>query len=250
MKVRITFVIVVCLQFSYIYAFDAKAHKLIEQHAYCLLNREPNGDEVIDYLLKNRFLFADYSLPHSAFPDLSLDRQFAQDRQMFHFMAANKDVMEACKESQPDKQQHILLVQALKPNLKMMYYLIREFLNCPKGASQAARGLYVVMHIIADSYSSEHTKRSENMEIVTIKGWQLARVSWPDDAKVDDNGDGTLRLLHHAKEKLALGDRNWRKGNRAWNEYPTDSLSELATQAAIAIKDTFSLSIPQPKTLW
>jgi len=85
----------------------------------------------------------------------------------------------------------------------------------------------VLMHIIADSYSTEHATRDTATEqIITIKGWRASRFDWPDSAKTHGRGNERYLLLHTVKKPT--GDDDW--GTK-------DSLSPTAGKAAEAIKD-------------
>ena len=78
----------------HLFAFDSDGHKAIEKKAYELLRSYsgsgniPDGITIISDLQKrSHILFDDNLETHSNYPDLSLERQFAQNRQMYHFMA-------------------------------------------------------------------------------------------------------------------------------------------------------------------
>lgn len=225
--------IVTILSFSTSYAYDSEGHKAIEVAAYKLMEKHPaagnipDGLTIIQYLKDNGFLNADYPQPHNHFPDLSLERQFAQNRQMYHFMASNRDVLAALNVTGEQAQQQKVLFRALQPCLEMIYFFFREIIKNHHGASQSGRGIYVLMHIIADSYSAEYASRDIiTGNLITVKGWRLSRLAWPADAKQAEKGKETLRLLHNSFKT---------PGDHEWGD--TINLSPMAKKAAESIRD-------------
>jgi len=214
------------------FAYKKEGHEAIEKRAYQLLDSPPaqdglpSGKVMLQYLRDSGYLDTD-GLVHSAYPDISFERQFAQNRQMYHFMAADANVIKASADAPVDVQRHRLLVPSLNDCLQMMYFFAKETLDNPVGASQAGRGTYVLMHIVEDSYSSEHADRDADAEkLLTIKGWELSRRDWPDSAKAL-NTDRSMRMLHHAFN--SPGDEAW-TGNY-------HGLSKLADAAARNVAD-------------
>jgi len=214
------------------FAYDSDGHKAIEKQAYRLFEDlkatadHPDGHTMLAFL-KGAGDLSNYPTPYSSYPDFSLERQFAQDKQMYHFMASNDAVLEAADQPDPASQQHRLLMLSLKDCLQMMYFFFRETELNPKGASEAGRGLYVLIHVVEDSYSPEHTTRDEQSgELVTIKGWNLSRLFWPAAAKAREPGSHLMRLLHNSSHPA--GDASW-----AGNEQ--GGLSPQASQAAHAV---------------
>jgi len=189
------------------HAFDTKGHQYLEQEAYKLLRNYPNGQAILDWLVQNKILSE--GLPsRSQYPDNALERQFTQSRQGYHFMTSNSNVLEAARSKGNLPPQEELLLRSLGPSLQMIYYFFREIIENPTGASQAGRGIYVLMHIVADSYSTEHTSRdSVSTQLHTIKGWKISRLGWPKIATSKEPGKETLLLLHRGKP--AFGDREW-----------------------------------------
>src|SRR5258706_7910984 len=132
MKKKILFPLLINISLFYlpltVWGFDTKGHKAIESEAYRLLYNYPgsgtipNGIQIIKFFTDRNILAGDFPNPHSQFPDLSLERQFAQNRQMYHFMASNHDVMLASGSKGEELQQQQLLLQALPPCLKMIYF--------------------------------------------------------------------------------------------------------------------------------
>jgi hypothetical protein len=186
--------------------FELQGHKYLEQEAYKLLRAYPNGAAILDWLIAHEIL--DEGLPsRSQYPDKSLERQFTQSRQGYHFMTSNANVLHAAHNREGLSPQQSLLIRALPSNLQMVYYFFREVIENPNGSRQAGRGIYVLMHIVADSYSTEHTSRdSGSAELRTVKGWIISRLFWPKIARSKEPGKETLLLLHRKK---GPGDHQW-----------------------------------------
>lgn len=218
---------------------EPKGHERIEKDAYKLLKAQkaneylPDGLTIYNYLVKNNII-KDDNRAYSAFPDLDLGRQFLSDRQIYHFMANSEYVIEAInKYSNVELQKRHLLKKALPDCLNMTYTLFREIVDNNIGANQAGRGIYVLIHAIADSYSREHTIRdSKNFNIKTIKSWQLSKLIWPKAAKKDDikvDGVSNTKVFLHTTKGSA--DSEWEDSN--------GNLTPEATEAVKAIKDLF-----------
>ena len=201
----------------------------------------PDGNAMLAYLRKVKILHDDSPLkPYSGFPDMSLERQFAQDRQMYHFMIPNDVVLRAARPKNLTyaQRQRVTLRYGLRDCVKMIYFFLIEMLGAPERASRAGRGIYVLMHAVTDSYSPEHTTRTQdNFQLKAIKGWKLSRFGWPDAAKEkqkarDGSDDHTLLLLHQSIH--AAGDYNWKMAD--------GKLSPQAEQAARAVADLLVLT--------
>ena len=219
-----------------VFAYDSPGHKAIESQAYCFFSQmqatseHPDGATMLSYLQQIGVFADNYPAPHSSYPDFSLERQFAQDKQMYHFMASNGAVRRAARLSGVAAiEQHALLMHSLPDCLQMMYFFFQETMLNPKGASQAGRGLYVLIHVVEDSYSPEHTTRdSVTGDLVTIKGWNLSSLFWPPGAKYREPRKHLMRLLHNSRHPD--GDASW-KGDKP------GGLSPQATLAAHAVAD-------------
>ncbi|GAA4468541.1 hypothetical protein GCM10023093_26310 [Nemorincola caseinilytica] len=219
------------------HAFDTKGHKAIEKRAYDLVRSRPGGQTILRELIDSNVLSDDMPSPHSHSPDLSFERQFAQDRQMYHFMADDRSVIRASKYATIESRKEQLLLSSVEGCLKAVYCFFREMVRNPVGESQAGRGIYVLMHIIADSYSTEHATRigDNTGQLVTIKGWQLSRLWWPPNAK-SKNEDNTMCLLHATK---GTGDHAWQDGK--------GTLTPNAEMAAHAIADMIVMTYDAQK---
>ena len=177
------------LAFSHV----SEGHERIEKEAYKLLKAQlssgnlPDGLEIFNFLVQHGIIKNDDNA-NSAYPDLDLGRQFLSDRQIFHFMADNRYVVEALRKFESlETQKQYVLQKALPDGLNMIYTLFREVVDNPEAANKAGRGIYVLMHAIMDSYSREHTIRTTNtFELETIKSWQLSRLYWPKGTKIKD----------------------------------------------------------------
>jgi hypothetical protein len=117
--------------------------------------------------------------------------------------------------------------------MEMMYLFFQETLRDSAEASKAGRGICVLMHAVADSYSHEHTSRDPaTLRLLTVKGWRLARFAWPKAARASEpaypgSHAATLAMVHRVHQ--AVGDRDWATAGGA--------LSPDAEAAAIALAD-------------
>ncbi|AZQ44181.1 hypothetical protein [Nonlabens ponticola] len=218
-------------------AHISEAHERIEKEAYKLLieqeatENHPDGLSMFNYLVAQNYI-KESDEASSAYPDLDLSRQFLSDRQIYHFMASSRYVMQALRRyDNIDEQQHYIISKALPECINLLYTLTRETIDNPTGANQAGRGIYVLMHAITDSYSREHTIRQPiTHNIQNIKSWKLSRLFWPEVAKLkaDNSNDEveTLVFLHSIEGKA---DAEWvdEEGN----------LNEEAKAAVNAIKE-------------
>ncbi|MGB3606129.1 hypothetical protein [Psychroserpens sp.] len=218
-------------------AHISDGHVRIEREAYALLKAQlpqdnlPDGQTIFQFLVSNGIIKDDDDA-NSAYPDLDLGRQFLSDRQIYHFMADNRYVINALKKfDHIEAQQNYILKQALPDCYNMVYTLLRETVDSPQGASEAGRGIYVLMHAITDSYSREHTIRdSQTFDLITIKSWQLSRLFWPESAKImspsQSGQSDTMVFLHSI---LGTADEEW--------QYDDNTLRPEAIAAANAITD-------------
>ena len=215
----------------------SEGHERLEKEAYKLLKAQqatgnlPSGLEIFNFLVANGVIKNDDSA-NSAYPDLDLGRQFLSDRQIFHFMADNRYVVDALRQFNTlETQKQYVLQKALPDCLNMIYTLFREVVDNPEGANKAGRGIYVLMHAIMDSYSREHTIRNpETYDLETIKSWQLSRLYWPKGTKIKDTKyPGKAQTLVFLHTNAGLGDKEW--------EDESGILNKEALQAVRAIKD-------------
>lgn len=211
--------VLLVLQGQPVAAFKPEGHEEIERQAYAALRADLTGTfagipgpAALQQLVDAGFLQNDGTgQPQvlSGYPDLSLERQFFQDQQAYHFMASNQAVLQALQDpalTSTAQQQRKLLAQAYSECARLTYFLYREILYNPKGSRQAGRGAYVLIHILVDSYSREHTERNGQYELETIKGWQLNRISWPTPAGAA--ADWRRNFLHGVSGPR---DDDWRK---------------------------------------
>ena len=72
-----------------VFAYNLKGHAAIERRAYELIKQRPDGVLILNALHQQKVLkeVAAHLHPHTTYPDLSFERQFAQDRQVYHFMS-------------------------------------------------------------------------------------------------------------------------------------------------------------------
>ena len=217
-------------------AYNLKGHAAIERRAYELIRQRPDGLLILNELHQQKVLKEDaaHLVPHTTYPDLSFERQFAQDRQVYHFMAPNRPVVRAARlAADPATQQRQLLVEGVPDCMEMMYLFFQETLRNEAEASKAGRGIYVLMHAVADSYSHEHTSRDPvTQQLLTVKGWRLARFAWPATARALEpsypgSHTATMAMVHRVRHPEA--DRNWALAD--------GSLSPDAEAAAVASAD-------------
>ena len=217
-------------------AYNLKGHAAIERRAYELIRQRPGGLLILDELHQRKVLKEDaaHLEPHTTYPDLSFERQFAQDRQVYHFMAPNQPVVRAARlAADAATQQRQLLLAGVPDCMEMMYLFFQETLRNSAEASKAGRGIYVLMHAVADSYSHEHTTRDPaTQQLLTVKGWRLARFAWPAAARVPEqpypgSHAVTLAMLHRVHR--AAADREWQRA--------PGTLAPDAEAAAVALAD-------------
>jgi hypothetical protein len=234
-KLLVCFLLVVSGYFPAL-AYNLKGHAAIERRAYELIKQRPDGLLILNELHQQKVLKEDaaHLVPHTTYPDLSFERQFAQDRQVYHFMAPNRSVVRATRlGADLATQQRQLLVEGVPDCMEMMYLFFQETLRNGAEASKAGRGIYVLMHAVADSYSHEHTTRDPaTQQLLTVKGWRLARFGWPAAARVLEppypgSHTATMAMLHRVRH--AEADRNWALAD--------GSLSPDAEAAAVAMAD-------------
>ena len=206
-----------------VYAFDKQGHQTIEYLAYKKLRATPDGTQVLNKLREWGFLRnaaqGDTLDLLTASPDLSSERQFLQERQMYHFMSSMEDVKTAAEESALAARQQTLMRLALPGCYAFMYVLYDELMTKkPVGSSQAGRGIYVLMHAAADSYSREHSTRdAKTKEIITVKSWELFTKHWPAGAleavsAPTQDQHATLALLHRGNTDNA--DEEWQHNGK------------------------------------
>ncbi len=236
-KTHFVLVFICLFSFGYARAHVPGGHVKIEKKAYALLKAQqaqgnlPDGKKIFDFLVANGII-KDSDDANSGYPDLDLGRQFLSDRQIYHFMANSHYVMEAMRQYDDTKmQQAHILRRSLPDCLNMVYTLLRETIDNPRGASEAGRGIYVLMHAITDSYSREHTIRdTTTFNLINIKSWQLSRLFWPKEAKtLEPKRDGSIETMTFLHTTAGMADEEW--------EYDNGELRPEALAAANALKD-------------
>ena len=221
-------------------AYDEKGHIKIELYAYQLFIKKyksENPEQILTYLKKLNILYCD-TLPHSQIIDYDFDRQFAENKQVYHFMASDQMVIQSSRFKTKEAMERELLLKASPYCYSFIYSFFRYLLEDPLRERQSGRGIYVLMHSITDSYSEEHTSRdSQSFEIKTIKGWVASRFNffWPEKAKIKDTTTDYLFLLHKGFFS-ADGDKRW------FCEGSPSELSPKAEKAAEAICDLLYLT--------
>jgi len=235
------FTLVLSVYGSPSWAFDSHGHKQIELHAYRALamrpaqDNLPSGQAILDALVSWKMLDRERgdNLPQarSAKPDFTLERQFYGSLQGFHFMASNKEVRQAVKGvPDPELAKQKLLEAALPDCLMLSYFLFDEAIRHPLSSRQSGRGMYVLMHVVADAYSSEHVTRDANNKLETVKGWRTTGlVMWHSPAARATVGNTKkMHLLH----RPLLADSE----DKDWSNSAGERLSEQGLLASEALQ--------------
>lgn len=105
-------------------------------------------------------------------PDLKSSRQFGTNGQCFHFMARSEHVWS----SEPDGVLPVprkLVEDAYVRCTRALGELFRETVLDPVGANADYRGLYAMLHTVADSFSAAHVERDADWKILYLKPWRL-----------------------------------------------------------------------------
>ncbi|MCY0998327.1 hypothetical protein OWM54_14425 [Myxococcus sp. MISCRS1] len=232
-------------------AFSPQGHEEIEGEAYSLIPPEDLK------LLIDRHAIRSYingqPVRGSGGPDMAVERQLDTEQQCYHFMAPNSAV------PRKDDAARLLLRKAYPECLKLMRMLYDELLENPLGARQAGRGLYVLQHIVGDSFSREHTTRDTSDRIERLKAWLLlnpGRLSTSQlEAEPSRNGELSVLLYFHTDQTSPSADSEW--GECAFSdEKQVCSLSPRGARTAVAVADLLktvaqALRAPEARdTLW
>jgi hypothetical protein len=200
------------------FALKTGGHEHVETAAYAALKdptgRHRDGARILEDLVERYEVLRGIGLDpevRNHNPDWALERQYALDRQCYHFMASNEEVEAALAQKAKNSKQ-ALLENAFPGCMRLMRFLFVETVNNPPGSRQSGRGAYVLMHAVIDSYSSEHAPRDRDLRILTIKGWELNN-AWGPEARVEEprvtcnKHKPLLELLH---TPLGDGDYDWK----------------------------------------
>ncbi len=161
-----------------VHAFKEPGHRAIEAAAYDRLLSDPDGRKAIVKLIQYGVLeppkspalspasrlygdFAAYNLSGlsltSHLPDHLLDRQLQQDLQCFHFNARGSHVTRV--EGQMYGMPKGLVVDAYLECLGVADSLLRSVLYAPADSNRKSVGMYVLLHLIEDSFADSHVAR-------------------------------------------------------------------------------------------
>lgn len=105
-------------------------------------------------------------------PDLKTLRQFASNGQCFHFMARSEDVWTEPEDVAFGVPRR-LGSEAYARCTRLLSSLFAATVRDPKAANEEYRGLYALMHAVADSFSAAHAERDAEGHIVYLKPWRL-----------------------------------------------------------------------------
>jgi hypothetical protein len=130
----------------------------------------------------------------SHIPDHLLDRQLEADRQCFHFNArgGHMALTEHAYWGIPEG----LVKDAYIECLGLVDALLRGVLYDPRGATKAESGMYVLMHVIEDSFADSHVARDDDWNILYVKPWNLR--TWP--RYFITNARGRMTRSHFSEE--------------------------------------------------
>jgi hypothetical protein len=261
-------------------AFTVDGHDAIEAAAYRRLVAAPRvddgsgetrpGKDVLLYLLRRGYLakprcFASdggrandacardiAAYPLAAWPpllsksaDLVSERQFSSNGQCFHFMAGTSYVWKTPLDPRLGVHQGFA-GEAYRRCTRALTDLFVATLRDPARSNADDRGLYALMHAVADAFSAAHVERDRAGRVLYLKPWEARGVLtylWPThweglryltgpshhaviDGRDDDfvrHDDPACKAFHHA---YAL---------------PADCLSESGSRAADALVDLLLL---------
>lgn len=190
----------------------------------------------------------------SHIPDHSFDRQLQSYGQCFHFNARAVDTTtpEAVEKSEVGVVgigvPHGMVHDAYLRCVSLMDVLVRGIIADPVDAEQRHKGLYTLIHMVADSFSDAHTARTENWRILYVKPWRLrawvpnlwpwnwGEYSWKEF--VTDNHHG---IIDERDWDFALDSPDCQRWRENPGVFPTSCLSPSAKRAADAIVDLLVL---------
>lgn len=104
--------------------------------------------------------------------DEVLGRQFSSDGQCFHFMARSADVVETELDGQTGVPTG-LRARAYDRCIVTLESILEETFSHTGVSTAGLRGLYAMMHSIADSFSAAHVDRTAEGDIVLLKPWTI-----------------------------------------------------------------------------
>lgn len=185
-------------------AFKEAGHRAIEAAAYRkLLTRQsecvkqhapcPVEDRVISVLIAHgvlkppsrpiavdprgdqREFTVEGLIVDSHMPDHLFDRQLEADRQCFHFNARGAHTVryQGYTDAELDRIPRGLVQDAYVECMGVADALLRQVLLDPAGSNSSSTGIYVLMHMIEDSFSEAHVARDANKRILYVKPWNL-----------------------------------------------------------------------------
>ncbi len=108
---------------------------------------------------------------HSSSADLVSERQFSTNGQCFHFMAATSYAWTTPIDPKTGFFAGFSR-DAYFRCTRLASELFVETLRDPAGANEDNRGLYALMHIVADSFSEAHVERDASYRVLYLKPWQ------------------------------------------------------------------------------
>jgi hypothetical protein len=180
-------------------AFDSKGHDVIEALAYRTLveghGERPPAPEILRDLINDGAIVApvcfgdrahqpaacrtapvdnpllEWPEPRTDRPDAAFRRQFSDPGQCYHFMATLEDEASAPLEGSPIPR--ALATTAVVRCRSLLDELVRQIVVIGgAGTRDGGRGLYELMHSVADSFSYAHAQRTATHTIAFLRTWE------------------------------------------------------------------------------
>ncbi len=220
---RLSFVVAAILSFvSPARAFKEQGHRAIEGAAYAALIQQGHAKELAA-LVKAGILEGHYPETDSAlseavpirpdtgmsegkenvqglrlasnFPDHSFDRQLQDYGQCFHFMAESGDVIGDSGTLADFGVTVGMEKNAYQRCVALADALVRGILLNPRQARDHHLDVYVLIHMIEDSFSGSHAERDSGWKIMYLKPWRLG--TWIPDLFNPGGWKYHLSETHH-----------------------------------------------------
>jgi hypothetical protein len=191
----------------------------------------------------------------SHIPDHSFDRQLQSYGQCFHFNARASDATTA-EALEKTREGHVVSIgvpqgmvhDAYLRCVSLMDVLVRGIIADPVDADRRNKGLYTLIHMLADSFSDAHTARTKDWRILYVKPWRLR--AWVPNLWPWNWGQYSWQEFVTDNHHGVMDPRDWDFVNdtpdcQALKEdpgkLPADCLSPVANRAVDAVVDLLVL---------
>ena len=176
-------------------------------------------------------------------PDVLIDRQFADNGQLFHFMAVLHDVDKQDSSALPLLCPDLLL-KAYPRCLRFLTGLTYQILLDRLDSKARREGIYELIHSIADSYSGAHVERD-----TTLPGWNIKFLYVWEATAMIRGAPQDVSMYYHGFPHDIRDNQFLKSGSISFNGkivnaqdidsylIPTDSLTHRSVVAARAIED-------------